>query len=589
MLIQRREFRKSSGLQGVVPPLLERIYSARNVCDPAELDLSSAALLPPETMHGMGAAVDLLQSMLNAQGRVLIVSDFDADGATSCALVLRALRLIGFHHLDYIVPDRFVYGYGLSPEIARLALDRAPDLVITVDNGISSHEGVDVLRAAGIKVLITDHHLPGSQLPAADAILNPNQPACEFASKALAGVGVAFYLMLGLRARLRQENWFVSKQIPEPNLAQLLDLVALGTVADLVPLDRNNRILVHEGLRRIRAGRACAGIQALLEQSGRNLSSIVAADLGFIVGPRLNAAGRLEDMSLGIACLLTDEQSSATLLAEQLDRINSERKRIENEMREQAMESLQSVLALPDKQATAAALELPAALCLYDSAWHQGVAGLLASRVKEKYNRPTVVFADAGVGADGEPELKGSARSIPGLHIRDLLDLLAARYPGMINRFGGHAMAAGLSLPARQLPEFRAAFTREAALILGQEALSLKKFSDGPLQSSEFSIQTALMLRQAGPWGQNFPEPVFDGEFSLISQRLVAGKHLKMVVAPYDSEILLDAIYFNADLDIWPDASRTRVRLVFRLDINEFRGQSQLQLLVEHMAIAATW
>lgn len=580
MLIERREAVVSAALDGALPPLLQRIYAGRRITDPAELQLELSLLLPPDSLKDMQKATSLLWAMLQRQGRILIISDFDADGATSCALVLRALQQMGFHHLDYIVPDRFIYGYGLSPGIAALAVERNPDLIITVDNGISSHEGVALVRAAGIQVLITDHHLPAALLPDANAILNPNQHGCGFASKALAGVGVVFYLMLGLRAFLRDKNWFASAGIAEPKLADLLDLVALGTVADLVPLDRNNRILVNEGLRRIRAGRACAGILAILDQAGKSRQQLVAADLGFAVGPRLNAAGRLEDMSLGIACLLSDDAGNAARLAAQLDKINSERKRIESEMRDQAMVSLAQ---MQSELASQSQGQLPSALCLYNPEWHQGVVGILASRVKEKFHRPVIVFADGSVGEDGVLELKGSARSITGLHIRDLLDSIAAQHPGMISRFGGHAMAAGLSLPADQLDNFRVALEAGASALLDPAALQQKLVSDGDIAAASLTLETAQLLRDAGPWGQGFPEPLFDGEFCVLEQRLVGAKHLKMVVSADDGRTVIDAIAFNVDTALWPDTSHHQVRLAYRLDVNEFRGQRQAQLLVEYI------
>jgi len=584
MLIQRRPTPPEAAISALmapgaaVSPLLARIYASRQISDPDDLKLEPAGLLPPASLKGMREATQLLWQTLQHQGRILVVSDFDADGATSCAVVLRALRLMGFVHLDYIVPDRFTYGYGLSPEIVPLAIARKPDLIITVDNGISSHEGVAMARAAGIAVLITDHHLPGQTLPDANAILNPNQPDCHFASKALAGVGVVFYLMLGLRALLREHGWFTAQGLPEPRLADLLDLVALGTVADVVPLDRNNRILVSEGLRRIRQGRACEGILALLNQGRRSYHSLVAADLGFAVGPRLNAAGRLEDMSLGIACLLSDDPGSARQLAAQLDRINEERKRIEGDMREQAMAALGQMQA----QLTGAQ-EMPAALCLYDPQWHQGVVGILASRVKEQFHRPVIVFADADSSAPDNAEVKGSARSVPGLHIRDLLDQIAAQHPGLISRFGGHAMAAGLSLEKSRLADFEAAFVSAAGRLLDGDALQKRLLTDGAIEAPLMRLETAEMLRNAGPWGQGFPEPLFDGEFELVSQRLVGERHLKMTLLPAGSDHLLDAIAFNIDPQVWPDQGVSQVRLVYRLDINEYRGQRQLQLLVEHL------
>ena len=579
MLIERRQTVISGALQDSVAPLLARIYSARQICELSELELSAGRLLPPGDLLGLPQAVELLYQMLKQQGRVLVVSDFDVDGATSCAVVIRALSQMGFQHLDYIVPDRFTYGYGLSPEIVELAIERQPDLIITVDNGISSNEGVACAKAAGIKVLITDHHLPPEELPDADAIVNPNQAGCGFASKALAGVGVAFYLMLALRARLRDSRWFEKPNMAEPRLADLLDLVALGTVAEVVPLDHNNRILVHEGLRRIRAGHACAGILALLELSGRNRMTLQASDLGFAVAPKLNAAGRLEDMSLGIACLLSDDPDAARRIARQLGIINTERKRIESDMRGQALLAMNEL----QQQMLSDGSELPAALCLYNPDWHQGVSGILASRVKEQFHRPVIIFAKAGHDAEGNGELKGSARSIPGLHIRDLLDSVASRHPGLISKFGGHAMAAGLSLPESNLADFIEAFERAAAGLLDESALQQKVLSDGELDVASFTLATAELLRQAGPWGQGFPAPLFDGEFTLVDQRLVGGSHLKMIVSPDDGQTLIYAIAFNIDPTVWPDPLRERVTLVYQLDVNEFRGQQQLQLLVEHL------
>lgn len=578
MLIERRPVPQQPALAGLAP-LLARLYAARQVCDPSEVTLDMAGLLPPAGMKGMAQAVTLLCELLQQQGRILIVSDFDADGATSCVLAIRALRSMGFAHVDYIVPDRFTYGYGLSPAIVDLALARRPDLIMTVDNGISSIDGVAAANAAGVPVLITDHHLPGAELPAAAAIINPNQRGCEFASKALAGVGVVFYLMLGLRAQLRDIGWFANAGIVEPRLADLLDLVALGTVADLVPLDRNNRILVNEGLRRIRQGRACPGVLALLALGKRSLPVMVAADLGFAAGPRLNAAGRLDDMSLGIACLLSDDPDEAQQLAQALDAINEERKRIEADMKEQALQ------VLSDRQASLSLAgdgALPAGLCLYDPAWHQGVIGIVAARVKEQYHRPVIVFADAGVDEHGYAQVKGSARSVAGLHIRDLLDEIASLSPGLISRFGGHAMAAGLSLPYERLDQFRHAFETAVSRHLDDAALQKRLLTDGELLPAQLDMATAELLRNAGPWGQGFPEPLFDGEFEVLGQRVLADRHLKLLVSPPGLRQSIDAIAFNVAPAMLQQSFRY-VRLVYRVDINEFRGQRQLQLMIEHL------
>ena len=554
-------------------PLLKRVYSQRNINDVEELELGLEKLIPPEQFKGINEAVQLLIDALQRQQRVLIVADFDADGATSCVVALKALRQFGFQHTDYIVPNRFDYGYGLTSEIVELAKTRNPDLIITVDNGISSIEGVAAAKSAGIKTLITDHHLPGASAPDADAIVNPNQHGCNFPSKSIAGVGVIFYVMLALRAKLREMKWFEENSTAEPKLADLLDLLALGTVADVVALDRNNRILVSEGLRRIRAGRTRPGITSLLEIAGRSSARLTASDLGFSVGPRLNAAGRLDDMSTGIECLLTDHEGTAYKLALQLDGMNKDRKQIEGDMREQAFEFLQE-FSLEEN-------ELPAALCIYDGRWHQGVVGILASRVKEKFNRPVIAFADAN---DSGNEIKGSARSIKGFHIRDALDAVASSNPGMISKFGGHAMAAGLSLEKDKLQDFTEAFQKQAAVLLNEELLQAQILSDGEIEQSEFSMETAAALIKAGPWGQEFPEPVFDGKFKVIQQRRVGENHLKLVLAPeLAPQQAIDAIAFNIDKQDWPAAEMTDIEIAYRLDINEFRGNQTLQLMVEHI------
>ncbi len=572
--IHRRVAKNSLQFDAALHPLLRRIYASRALQDQRELRLEMDQLLAPDTFKGMTAAVDLLLQELMHEGRVLIVSDFDADGATSCVLAVSALRALGFAHVDYIVPNRFEYGYGLTPEIVQLALHKNPTLIITVDNGISSIEGVRAAQAAGVKVLVTDHHLPGRELPGADAIVNPNQPGCTFASKAIAGVGVVFYLMLALRSRLREQNWFSAQNIPEPKLADLLDLVALGTVADVVPLDYNNRILVNEGLKRIRAGRTRPGMLALLDIGKRQLPNLVAADLGFAVGPRLNAAGRLDDMSLGIECLLTEAPAAAWAMAVKLDALNNERKLIEGEMRDQAFAGLQAI----DLSST----DLPAGVCVYHESWHQGVIGILASRIKDKYHRPVIAFADASSGGGEEAEIKGSARSIPGYHIRDALDTIASRYPQLIQKFGGHAMAAGLSLKRSDLEAFSHAFAEHAAATLSEDELTARLLSDGAIDADDLTMQTAQAIQAGGPWGQGFPEPLFDGEFVVRDQRLLAQKHLKMQVSPAGSQLTLDAIAFNVDIRLWPQTVRT-VHLAYRLSVNEYRGNRSLQLVVEQL------
>ena len=548
-------------------PLLSRLYISRGVKSESELELSLSELLSFQDLKGIGAAINLLQQALLLQQRILIIGDFDADGATSSALAMKALAGFGARNVGYLVPNRFQFGYGLTPEIVEVAKQKQPDLIVTVDNGISSLEGVAAAKSAGIKVLITDHHLAGSQLPDADAIVNPNQPGCGFAGKNTAGVGVIFYVMIALRAQLRMLNWFEQQLLPEPNLADYLDLVALGTVADVVPLDRNNRILVKQGLQRIRGGKSVAGIRALLEVSGREAQTLVASDLGFALGPRLNAAGRLEDMSLGIECLLCDDETLAFAMARELDELNQTRKEIESEMKQQALDSLSEV----DIET-----EL-VGVCLYNPDWHQGVIGILASRIKDRYHRPTVVFADAGDG-----EIKGSARSIAGFHIRDALDLLASRYPQLLEKFGGHAMAAGLSIKKTDFQVFAAAFDQVARELLNAEDLAQTVFSDGVLVSEHRSLEIAQLVRDAGPWGQHFPEPQFEGEFNIVQQRLVGERHLKLKLRVDDEQQVLDAIAFFVDLEKWPTLA-TRLRMVYRMDVNEFRGQRSLQFVVEYM------
>jgi len=570
--LQRRATDTGLALPDSLHPLLRRVYQQRKLATAEELDLTLSKLIPPDSMLGMQAAVDLLLQALQQQSRVLIVSDFDADGATSCALAIAALKQFGYQHVDYIVPNRFEYGYGLTPEIVELAATKSPDLIITVDNGISSVDGVRAAQAIGSKVLITDHHIAPNELPSAEAIVNPNQAGCSFSSKAIAGVGVVFYVMLALRSRLREMAWFRDNNQAEPNMAELLDLVALGTIADVVPLDHNNRILVAEGLRRIRGGRARPGIIALLQVAKKNAVNLSASDLAFGVGPRLNAAGRLDDMTTGIECLLTDSDSVAHRLALQLDGMNQDRRQIESEMRDQAFESLAN-LELD-------AADIPAGLCLFDERWHQGVVGILASRIKEKYHRPVIAFA----AVEGGEELKGSARSIPGFHIRDALDAVATRNPGLVTKFGGHAMAAGLSLARGDFERFSEAFAAEAARQLSAAQLQAMVESDGEVSADFMTLEAAQVLRSAGPWGQEFPEPLFDGKFILRDSRVLADKHLKMVLSP-ESEPgkLIDAIAFNVDEDAWPAVDASRIELVFRLDVNEYRNSLNLQLLVERI------
>lgn len=573
-VICRRPSQPSAELQAsTLSPLLQRIYAARDIRSPAELETGLKRLLPPQQLKGLNEALDLLEQALEQQQTILIVGDFDADGATSTSVAVLALQALGCQQVDFLVPNRFDFGYGLSPEIVSVAeqLQPKPQLLVTVDNGISSIEGVAQAQRAGIKVLVTDHHLAGKELPQADAIVNPNQPGCEFPSKNLAGVGVIFYVMMALRSRLRQSSWFERQGMQEPNMAELLDLVALGTVADVVPLDHNNRILVQQGLQRIRSGGARPGIQALLEVAGRQADKISSVDMGFVLGPRLNAAGRLDDMSTGIHCLLSTNPGSARDFARQLDDFNRDRKLIEQGMQQEALNLLESTLL--DEA------ELPWGLCLYNPEWHQGVIGILASRLKDKYHRPCIIFANAD---DQGKEIKGSARSIPGLHIRDALDVLASRYPGLLTKFGGHAMAAGMSFAQTDFERFALAFDEVVRELLNESDLTATVLSDGELQSAELNLENAVLLKGAGPWGQNFPEPVFDGVFFLQQHRIVGEKHLKMTLSVDPGGLnCVDAIAFNVDTQLWPNNKAKQVRVVYKLDANEFKGRTSLQFLVD--------
>jgi len=568
-IISRRPPGESGNLPADLHPVLQRIYLARHVTTAQELEQSLDQLIPPAQLKGIDQATTLLADALQRQRRILIVADFDADGATSCALAQRALRSLGARDVRYLVPNRFEYGYGLTPEIVALALQQSPELIITVDNGISSLEGVAEARRRGIDVLVTDHHLPGAAMPMATVIVNPNQPDDHFPSKNLAGVGVIFYVMLALRTHLRENGWFTQQNIPEPNLARLLDLVALGTVADVVPLDYNNRILVAQGLMRINQGNPCAGIAALLRVAGRSPQRVTAMDLGYVVGPRLNAAGRLTDMSLGIECLLIDDPASAQAMAGKLDALNRERRAIEATMQKQA---LAAIANLHLDMAT-----LPRGLCLFDESWHQGVIGLVASRIKEHTHRPVIAFAPVS-----DSEIKGSARSVPGLHIRDALDAVAARHPHLLSKFGGHAMAAGLTLQRAHLEAFREAFDEEVSRHLSDSDLQGRIISDGELSDEELSLPVAELLRASGPWGQGFPEPVFDGCFDVVSQRVVGEKHLKLTLhAPHHAKAL-EAIAFNSVRE-GEAVTYSRIRTAYKLDVNEYQGYRSLQLIIEHM------
>ncbi len=567
--IRRRPPASAPGLTADMHPILRRVYAARGLQSDADLDLSLDRLLPVGSLEGVEAAAHLL-AQHRAAGRVLVIGDFDADGATSTALVVRGLRAMHFAHVDFLVPNRFRFGYGLTPEIVALAATRQPSLIVTVDNGVSSVAGVEAARQLGVPVLVTDHHLPGAVLPRAQVIVNPNLAGSRFASPALAGVGVAFYVVAALARKLAQ---------PDLRVADLLDLVALGTVADVVPLDRNNRILVAQGLRRIRAGRCVPGIRALLESAGRRADQLTAADLGFAVAPRLNAAGRLDDMSVGIACLIADDPSEAARLAGMLAKLNEERREIEQRMQIEAIDIAAGMRFGEDGE------ESPG-LCLFDEDWHQGVVGLVAGRLKDRLHRPVVAFARA---ADGS--LRGSGRSVAGVNIRDALDSIATHYPGLIDKFGGHAMAAGMTLPEANLAAFRIAFAAEIAARADRESLTGVIHSDGALAFDEMSLDTARVLRSAGPWGQGFAEPIFDGDFDVVDARIVGGKHLKLQLTMSDAcnggGGPIDAIAFGYTADeATPMLGGARIRAAYRLEINEYRGSERLQLNCQYLTPA---
>ena len=575
MLIKKRT------LPGILPSfttmpsgILQRIFAARGILSEEQLDKRLQALLPFTTLTDIEKASVRLEQALQAQQRILVIGDFDADGATSTALAIAALRSMGAKHVDFLVPNRFEFGYGLTPAIVEVAKQSNPQLIITVDNGIASIDGVDAANEAGIDVLITDHHLPGESLPKACAIVNPNQKGDNFPSKSIAGVGVIFYVMLALRRQLSSSGWFISQNIAEPNMSQFLDLVTFGTVADVVALDQNNRILVNQGLARIRQGFCRVGIRALVEVAGRRCEQLREGDIGYAVAPRLNAAGRLDDMSLGIECLLCEDLDHARVLASHLDELNIERRRIEGEMKEQAMQALDKLALVSESNAT----QLPLALCLLDTSWHQGVIGILAGRLKERYHRPVIAFA-----AVSEGELKGSARSIPNLNIRDVLAAVDKDNPGLITKFGGHAMAAGLSLRPENFPQFRDALLNEVEKHINLSQCEGELLSDGPLQPAELSLELATMLQEAGPWGQQFPEPVFDNIFEILEQRIVGQNHLKLTLRHEQGGNPLDAIAFNIDLKQWPNHRARYLHSAYKLDINEYNGRTKLQLVISAM------
>jgi single-stranded-DNA-specific exonuclease len=573
-IVRRSEPGERPRLDLDLHPVLQRIYATRGVRDVAELTLSLQQLLPVGTLGGAQAAAELLCQHRAGAARIIVIGDFDADGATSTALLVRALRSWGFAAVDFLVPNRFEFGYGLAPEIVALAIERGATLIVTVDNGISSHAGVERARAAGVEVLITDHHLPLAELPAANVIVNPNVAGAGFGSGALAGVGVAFYVAAALRRLLEQRGLLPAAALAT---AELLDLVALGTVADLVPFDVNNRVLVAQGLRRIRAGRCVPGISALLELAKRTRGEVAASDLGLAVAPRLNAAGRLKDMSIGIRCLLTNDPREAQALAQELDQLNSERRAIEARMQATALAAVQ-VLRDPASGVSRCGV------CLYDDGWHQGVVGLVASRIKDRLRRPVIAFARAD-----ERLLRGSARSIAGVHIRDVLDAVAAREPLLIQKFGGHAMAAGVTLELARLDRFAAAFDAECARALGARGSPDVIETDGELAPAELALATAEAVRRGGPWGPGFPEPLFDGVFRISSARRVGARHLKLALAAPEGRGEFDAIAFNyfedEDRDT-PPLPHGATRLVYRLESNEYLGERRLQFIIEHLQAA---
>ena len=569
--IVQREVSDGVNLPDSMHPILKRVYASRNIKCIEDLNYSLSSLIPFQKLSGINDAVILLKQVLEQKKRILIVADFDADGATSCALAIRGLIAMGAEDVTYVVPNRFEHGYGLSREIVDVALDYDPDLIITVDNGISSIEGVKYARNHDISVLITDHHLPGDELPNANVIVNPQLVGDKFPSKNLAGVGVIFYILLALRSKLKECDWFKINSIEFPNLANFLDLVALGTVADLVSLDKNNRIMVAHGLKLMRKNKSKAGIAALLNQTGRKLNRLTTSDLAFAVAPRLNAAGRLTDMSLGIECLLTDNDQQAVEIAERLNKINIERRKIQDSMEVQALSVLEKYLENFSTQ-------ISHGICIYNHDWHQGVVGIIASKIKEKFNQPAVIFAKDSSGV-----LKGSARSVTGLHIKDVFDEISRLYPDLIITFGGHAMAAGLTIKESKFNEFSEVFNERIKQNISIKDVKNICLTDGELSDDDFTLSLAQAIQEAGPWGQSFPEPIFVGSFKILGKHIVGNNHLKLKLQSAGNSVV-DAIAFNTTDEDWsPDLEK--IISTYRLGINDFHGSSQIQLFIEHIEL----
>lgn len=569
-VIKRREVNSNIKLSDTIHPLLQRVYIARGIMSDEQLNHSTHALLNYQQLTGIDSATELLYQTANNEQHILIVGDFDTDGATSTALIMTALRQFGINNISYIIPDRFEDGYGLSISVVKRAIEQQAALIITVDNGISAVEAVNYAKQHNIQVIITDHHLAPESLPKADAIINPNLNDCSFASKNLAGVGVTFYFMLAFRALLRQYNWFTTHQLTEFNLANLLDLVALGTIADVVSLDQNNRILVQQGLSRIRCGHCCPGIKALITSANKNIKKLTAQDLSFYLAPRLNAAGRMDNMSLSVELLLAKDESSALAIAEVLEQLNKERKAIEQNMQQAALSYIDGL----DKTTT----KIPNSFVIYHPDFHQGVIGVLSSRIKDKFYRPVISFAKADDGF-----LKGSGRSINSIHLRNILELINNRNPKLITGFGGHAMAAGLTIPEANLTSFSHYFEAEVSNILKTVSLKNEIETDGKIENEYFTLHMVKMLKESGPWGANFPEPIFDGIFLVHQQKRIGTQHLRMVLEPLEGGPLLNAIAFNIDLNDWPDQSVKKVNIVYNLELNEFRGNENINLLIRHL------